>query len=217
MVGDPFERLRADDEQTASSAPSSRGLIWIAAIVTFIALTLGLAIYGQRGRSSASAASGIALGGPFTLSAPDGHVFTEANLAGKPYALYFGYTRCPDVCPTSLARLARLRKRLGVDGGKFAIVFVSVDPAHDKPADIGRYVAMFGTPIIGLTGTPAQLKPMEKNWGVYVNQVPQAGGDYTIDHSAVTYLMGADGRFAALLDPNESDDAALAELRRLVG
>ena len=156
------------------------------------------------------------IGGPFTLSDPAGHSVTDATLAGKPYTLYFGYTRCPDICPTSLSRMARLRQRLGPAGNRFNIVFVSVDPAHDTPAFIGRYVQLFGTPIIGLTGTEAQLTTIEQAYHVFVRHVPLPGGDYTIDHSAEIYLMDANGRFVGAIEHNDSDEAAFAKLRRLV-
>ena len=95
------------------------------------------------------------IGGPFTLVGSDGQPFSSSRLAGKPAAVFFGFTHCPDVCPTTLARLTKLRKQLGDDG--FSIVFVSVDPERDKPADVGRYTTLFDTPVIGLTGSPAQI------------------------------------------------------------
>jgi len=155
--------------------------------------------------------------GAFSLTAADGKIVSNESLKGKPYAIFFGFTRCPDVCPTTLARMARLRKQLGSDGDKFAIVFVSVDPEHDKPADIGRYVGLFGTPVIGLTGNKAQLDKATKNFGVYVAKVPQPGGDYTIDHTASVYLMDRNGRFVTTIDYAEGDATALAKLKRIIG
>ena len=192
-----------------------RKLLWIAAGV---AAVLGMAVIYDQGRQTAAPprADAPAFGGPFSLTAPDGTTVTDRSLAGRPYAIFFGFTRCPDVCPTSLARMARLRRQLGADGMKFAIVFVSVDPGHDRPADLGRYVAMFGTPIIGLTGTEAQLAQIKKGYGVYSAKVPQPGGDYTIDHTAAIYLMGADGRLFGTIDPQEADAVALAKLQRMI-
>ena len=187
------------------------------------ALALLIAIGGmafaltRTGGGPPSAASQSSIGGPFALIAANGAPFSEQNIAGKPFAIYFGYTRCPDVCPTSLARMARLRKQLGADGDKFAIVFVSVDPEHDKPQAIGEYVKLFGTPIIGLTGNEAQLKAIERSYGVYVNKVPQPGGDYLVDHSAAILLMDGNARLFDIIDHNEPDPSALAKLKRLVG
>lgn len=188
-----------------------RTALWL---VVGMAVLIGLAVIYKRGHSAGDYAH--AFGGPFTLTAPDGTTVTEKTLAGKPYAIFFGFTRCPDVCPTSLARMARLRKQLGPEGMKFNIVFVSVDPGHDKPADLGNYVALFGAPILGLTGTDAQLDQIKKGYGVYSAKVPQPGGDYTIDHTAAIYLMTAKGEFAGTIDHHESDSIALAKLKRAI-
>ena len=204
----------ADPEEGAGGRVSARWVLWL---LVGIVGALGLALAGHRVPAPDPAGTyATAFGGPFTLTAPDGTIVSDRTLAGRPYAIYFGYTRCPDVCPTTLARLARLRQQLGRDGGKLAIIFVSVDPGHDKPVDIGRYVALFGTPILGLSGTPAQLARIEKGFGVYVRKVPQAGGDYTIDHTATVYLIGPRGEFVTTIDHDESDTAALEKLRRLV-
>ena len=111
-------------------------------LLVTIVFAIGLILYAAKSNRAATKADNLTstLGGPFELAARDGSTVTNQTLAGKPYAIFFGYTRCPDVCPTSLARMARLRKQLGADGKKFNIVFVSVDPEHDKPADIASYV-----------------------------------------------------------------------------
>lgn len=193
------------------------GAVWKWALGLGLAFAIGLAIaLTPRGESSNLAAE-TSLGGPFTLTAPDGKPFTLASLGGKPFAVYFGFTRCPDVCPTTLSRLARLRSKMGADGSKFAIVFVSVDPGHDTPQSVGEYVKLFGTPIIALTGSEAQLKPVEKAYGVYVNKVPQPGGDYTVDHSSAVLLMDGQGRLADIIGHDDPDPAALAKLKALAG
>jgi protein SCO1 len=157
-----------------------------------------------------------AVGGPFALTAADGSTVTDLSLKGRPFALFFGFTRCPDVCPTTLARLAKLRGQMGQGGEKLQIVFVSVDPESDTPADIGQYTAMFGTPIIGLTGTADQIAAIAKAYHIYYAKVPQDGGNYTVDHSATVFLMDRDGKLQSTLDMKESDGAALAKLNRLV-
>lgn len=209
---DPMEPV----EEEAKNSSSPRWIIWL--VVLLVADGLGLAVVSRGGSGASDPASGYAnaFGGPFTLTAPDGSTVTEKTLAGRPYAIFFGFTRCPDVCPTSLARMARLRKQLGPDGMKFKIVFVSVDLGHDKPADLGNYVALFGTPIIGLTGTDAQLEQIKKGYGVFSAKVPQPGGDYTIDHTAAIYLMTAKGEFSGTIDHQESDATALEKLKRLI-
>jgi len=184
--------------------------------VGMIALTAAaLALAACQGAKAPPPAASGGIGGPFSLIAPDGSTVTDKTFAGKPFAIYFGYTRCPDVCPTSLSRMARLRKALGPAGDRFAIVFVSVDPEHDKPKAIGEYVKLFGTPIIGLTGSEAQLKTIEREYGVYVNKVPQKNGDYLVDHSAATLLFDGRGQLADIISPDQPDAEALAKLRAL--
>lgn len=195
-----------------------RIVLWAAALLA-IGLWLGLLYAGQSGSNGQSRSDGFAdaFGGSFALTAPDGSTVSDKTLAGKPYAIFFGFTRCPDVCPTNLARMARLRAQLKADGDKFAIVFVSVDPEKDTPQIIGEYVKLFGTPIIGLTGSEAQLAQIKKGFAVFSEKVPTKGGDYTVDHTATTYLMTANGKFAGTIDHQESDTVALEKLQRLVG
>ena len=210
------------DEAPVGGIAAIRKLLWVMAAVA--ALLGGLLYFGLEGSGAdnqAPVAAKLPFGGPFELIAADGSVLTEKNLAGKPYAIFFGFTRCPDVCPTTLSRMALWRKQLGKDGEKFNIVFVSVDPARDKPSDIGSYVELFDTPIIAATGTHAQLAQIRKGFGVYVKKVPldpvNLGGDYTIDHTAGIFLMDAQGHLSSIIDHHESERTALEKLRMLVG
>lgn len=186
-----------------------------------VALVLGAGLVAMfaPGRTPAPAGEGgyaDSVGGPFKLTAPDGSRVTNETLQGTPFAIFFGFTRCPDVCPTTLSRMAQLRKQLGPDGDKFRIVFVSVDPGYDSPEDIGRYVELFGTPVLGLTGTDAEVNAAVKAYRAFYEKVPTKGGDYTIDHTASVYLMDADGRLQSIIAYDETDANALAKLRRLV-
>ena len=160
---------------------------------------------------------GDTVGGAFSLTAPDGSTVTDQTLKGQPFAIFFGFTRCPDVCPTTLSRLAQLRTRMGEDGDKFRIVFVSVDPGYDSPEDIGRYVDLFDTPIIGLTGSDEAIAKTADAYHAFYQKVPVEGGDYTIDHTAAVYLMDADGKLQSIIDYHESPAASLAKLERLIG
>lgn len=159
----------------------------------------------------------IAVGGPFSLTDSNGLPFSSVKLAGKPFAIFFGFTHCPDVCPTTLARLARLRGQLGRGEDSFAIVFVTVDPERDGPQEVGRYTALFNTPVIGLTGTPAAIEQVKKQFGVFSQKVAQPNSDYSVDHTAATFLIGPDGKFVATIAPEEGDSAALAKLKRIIG
>ena len=155
------------------------------------------------------------IGGPFTLTDGDGKAFSSTKVAGKPYAIFFGFTHCPDVCPTTLARLTKLRKQLGKGDGAFDILFVTVDPERDGPKEVGAYSGLFNTPITGLTGSPAQIETVKKQFGIFSEKVPMEGGDYTVNHTATVILMDKNGKFLATIAPEEGDDVALAKLKRL--
>ena len=207
----------------ADPAPTDRGssrlrvmrmILWV-----LVLLAPGAGLYALLNRSEQSpeaATYADAVGGPFTLTAPDGSTVTHEALAGKPFAIFFGFTRCPDVCPTTLARLAQLRERMGEDGDGFEIVFVSVDPESDTPEDIGRYVALFDTPILGLTGTKAQIDAIVGAYHAFYEKVPTEGGGYTVDHTASVFLMDREGKLQSIIDHHESAETSLDKLERLV-
>lgn len=153
-------------------------------------------------------------GGPFTLLGADGQPFGTEQLKGKPYALFFGFTHCPDTCPTTLARLVKLRRRAGGDSA-LDIVFVTVDPERDGPKEMAAYSKAFGAPIIGLTGSASQIQKVEKQFGIFAQKVPTGDGDYTMDHTATVLLFDRNGKFLATLAPDEEDGAALDKLKRL--
>jgi protein SCO1/2 len=191
-----------------------RMILWVAvAIAGLVALTLALR---PAAAPQASISTTMAkLGGPFTLTGSDGQPFSSARLAGRPYAIFFGFTHCPDVCPTTLARLARLSKALGPDDTVFERVFISVDPERDKPADMARFSALFGTPIIGLTGSPEEIERVKKLYGIYSKKVPLPGGDYSVDHTATVLLFDRRGHFTSTIATDEGDGPALEKLRAL--
>jgi protein SCO1/2 len=155
------------------------------------------------------------IGGPFTLVGSDGKPFSSAKLAGKPYAIFFGFTLCPDVCPTTLARMAKLRQELGGGNKAFEIIFVTVDPERDGPSQVGKYAELFDTPIIGLTGSPAQIEQVKKQFGIFSKKVPDGSGDYSVDHTSTVLLFDRKGGFVATIAPEEQDSAALAKLKRI--
>jgi protein SCO1/2 len=219
-MADPFPEI----EDGSSPQRQTEGLkILRIALWGVVALVVGVALVAMlapdRTPSTNDQASYADLiGGPFALTAPDGSRVTDQTLKGTPFAIFFGFTRCPDVCPTTLSRMAQLRKQLGPDGDKFRIVFVSVDPSYDSPEDIGRYVELFGTPILGLTGTDAEVDKAVKAYRAFYQKVPtNEGADYTIDHTASVYLMDASGKLQSIIAYDETAPSALAKLKRLVG
>jgi protein SCO1/2 len=219
-MADPFPELEEEPspQRQAEGLKTLRLALWgVVALVVGVGLVAMLA--PDRSPSPTDQASYADLvGGAFALTAPDGSRVTDQTLKGMPFAIFFGFTRCPDVCPTTLSRMAQLRKQLGPDGEKFRIVFVSVDPGYDSPQDIGRYVALFGTPILGLTGTDKEVDTAVKAYRAFYQKVPtNDGADYTIDHTASVYLMDADGKLQSIISYDETPQNALAKLKRLVG
>jgi protein SCO1/2 len=191
-----------------------RLLLWV--LVALVAGTV--AFLALQGPAESPATSQMSpLGGPFTLVGSDGKPFLSARLNGRPYAIFFGFTHCPDVCPTTLARLVRLRDQLGKGPEAFTIVFVTVDPERDGPEEVGGYAKAFGSPIVGLTGSPAQIDRVKKQFGIYSQKVADGDGGYTVDHTATVLLFGKDGKFDSTIAHEEQDPPALAKLERLAG
>jgi protein SCO1/2 len=155
------------------------------------------------------------IGGPFTLTASSGKPFSSAQLNGKPAAVFFGFTHCPDVCPTTLARLTKLRRELGKGDDALSIVFISVDPERDTPAEVDTYMKLYDTPVIGLTGTPAQIDQVKKQYGIFSRKVSQPGGGYSVDHTATVILLDRNGQFSSTISMEEGNEVALDKLRRI--
>ena len=155
------------------------------------------------------------IGGPFTLTGSDGKTFSSTALAGKTHAIFFGFTHCPDVCPTTLARMVRLRQQLGAGDRPFEILFVTVDPERDGPAEVGKYAELFNSPVTGLTGSPPQIAQVKKQFGIFSQKVPDSSGGYSVDHTSTVLLFDRKGDFGGTIAPEEGDKAALAKLKRI--
>lgn len=161
--------------------------------------------------------SGVAaIGGPFELTTHRGQTFTNADVAGKPYLMFFGFTHCPDVCPTTLSELTSLMEELGPDADRFTPLFITVDSERDSQEKLAEYMTAFDSRIIGLRGTPEQTDAAVKAFKAYYKKVPLEGGEYTMDHTAGVFLMSADGRFIGTLDMHEPRETQIAKLRRLI-
>lgn len=187
-----------------------RIVLWV--LVAMAAVAAG-ALYWREASSRQPQPTQVSFGGPFTLVDSKGQTFQSSRLAGRPYAVFFGFTNCPDVCPTTLARLVKLRRQLG-DEDAFRIVFITVDPERDGPAEVGRYAGLFDSPVIGLTGSPAQIARVKKDYGIY-SEKAGTGDNYSVDHTATVLLFDKTGRFQSTISHDETDAAALAKLRRL--
>lgn len=171
-----------------------------------------IAVYFALARSGPSAPSPSAIGGPFSLVAQDGRTYTDADFKGEPKLVFFGYTHCPDVCPTTLFDMTQVFQKLGADT-KVAGIFITIDPERDTPAVMKDYMSSFDPRIVGLSGTRAAIDPVMKEYRVYAHKVPTDGDDYIMDHSAIIYLMDKQGRFVNAFNLDRPPDAAAQQLQ----
>lgn len=153
------------------------------------------------------------IGGPFRLQSTLGHEISDADFKGRPLLLYFGYTHCPDICPTTLAHMALVLKAVGAPG-KVKAAFITVDPERDTLPILKEYLSNFDNDIIGLWGTPSQVAQVEKAFRVVALRVPEPGGGYTIDHTSLVFLMDKGGRFVGPFDVDLPPKAAAELLRQ---
>lgn len=193
-----------------------RGLATGPAIFAVVVLGMLAGTGAYLWRQSSSVASVAQIGGPFVLVDQSGRPFTQRNLVGKPTALFFGFTYCPEICPTTLAALSSWMKALGPDADRLNVAFVTIDPERDTPVQLAHYLSSFDPRIHGLTGTPANIATIAREYHVYYRKVPLAGGGYTMDHSSAIYLMDAHGGFSGVIGYQEASPRAISKLRALV-
>jgi protein SCO1 len=185
------------------------------ALVAAALLFTGLSYFGLGSlREKATSFAGV--GGPFALTSARGGVVDSASLAGNPYAVFFGFTHCPEVCPTALYEMSALLERLGEDAKSFRVFFITVDPERDTAEMMKDYMANFDPRIEGLVPGLAQLPKLAADFRVHYAKVPTSDGGYTMDHTASIFLMDADGRFAGTLAYGEAADMREAKLRKLL-
>ena len=156
---------------------------------------------------------------PFRLTTHTGKTFTDADLLGKPTLLYFGFTYCPDICPTELGYVAKVMRALGADGDRVRPVFVSVDPDRDTPQKLADYVPLFDKRLVGLVGTPTETDAICKAYGVFHQKSTPVSKDpnyYLIDHSSTIFLLDAQGRIADTLDSDIPVVVAIARVQRVL-
>jgi len=198
----------------ASTLNRVRLLLWLLVALAIVgAAALLLIPRSLPPHETPSIATGS--GRAFTLMDGTGKPFSSQALAGKPYAIYFGFTRCGDVCPMTLSRLAKLRRQAANDQA-MRIVFVTIDPANDGPKEVGQYAALFDSPIIGLTGTKPQIEQVKKQYGIFAEPVPHAPMGKQMEHTATVLLFDRSGRIAGTISPDEPDSDALGKIRKLV-
>ncbi|HAH08545.1 MAG TPA: SCO family protein [Alphaproteobacteria bacterium] len=156
------------------------------------------------------------LGAPFVLQSSKGGAFDSAQLKGRPYALFFGFTYCPDICPTTVAELSNHLEALGPAAQDFKVLFVSVDPARDTPEVLKDFLSNFDPRIIGLTGTTEQIESVTQAYAAYAKRVALDGGNYTMDHSASVFLFDGKGQLVSTLDFKEKPAVKLEKLKMLL-
>ena len=171
-------------------------------------------IFIVTGRSPAPIALQSTVGGPFNLTDQNDKPITDQDLKGHPFLVFFGFTHCPDICPTTLFEVSEIFRTLGPRASGMRALFVTVDPERDTPAVLKDYLSSFDPRVIGVTGDPAAIAAMEKSYRVYAKKVPLDGGNYTMDHTALVYLMDKDGRFVAPFNMKRRPEEAAADLQR---
>ena len=183
---------------------------FVAGLVLFAAVVL--LVMGREGAPSLPQVA--AIGGPFSLTDQNGRTVTDQDLKGKPFLVFFGFTNCPDICPTTMFEISEVLKKLGPEADRTRALFITVDPERDTPAALKDYVSSFDPHIIALTGTPEAIAAVAKAYRAYYRRVPAKDGGYTMDHLALVYLMGKDGRFVSRFKLDRPIDASVAELRK---
>ncbi|KLK89846.1 photosynthetic protein synthase I [Microvirga vignae] len=186
-------------------------------LVVFLAglgILLGTALFIFQPQQQQSAGR-VPIGGPFRLTSHEGKPFTDADLKGKPFVVFFGFTHCPEVCPTTLYDLTQDLASLGSDADKLRVAFITVDPAQDTPELMKTYLSSFDPRIVGLTGTEEEIAAVAKAYKIFYRKVPTDNG-YTMDHSATIFLMDSKGEFYGTSNLQETAEIRRSKLKQLI-
>jgi len=199
-----------ENAATSPALRTARLVLWALVAVAAIAATV---IYFTRPFER----SGGMFGGPFEMSSTQGGRFTQADLAGTPSLMFFGYTFCPDVCPLTLAQAQAWKAELGLGADDLRVLFVTVDPERDSLEQVTAYLSNFGDDVIGLAGTQEQTDQIKRSYGVFSEKVEADGAaTYLVNHTASIYLIDDDGQFVGTIAYEEDRQTALDKIRRLV-
>ena len=204
---------------TDPKTPSPRVLYATLGLLLAV-LLIGAGAFMWLGGNGGNGGNGaLSIGGPFTLEDGDGKPVTDRDYRGKYMLVYFGYTFCPDVCPTTLNAVADAMDKLGPEAARVQPLFITVDPKRDTPAVVKQYAAAFGPKVLGLTGTDAEIAKVAKEYRVYYAEHRTGTGpnDYSMDHSSFLYLMSPNGSFLAPVRADQSGDEIAASLKKLMG
>ena len=191
---------------------ANRTLVIVTAFTASLLVGLLVMLWAMGGVKGVTAPA--AIGGPFQLVDQSGATVTEKDLQGKPSIVFFGFTHCPDVCPTALFEMSEILRAMGKDADRVNAYFISVDPERDNRQAMQDYLSSFDPHLKGLTGDPEAISKVLSAYRVYAKKVPLKDGDYTMDHTALTYLMDRDGRFVAPFNLNRKPEEAAADLKK---
>jgi protein SCO1/2 len=191
---------------------TNRTLVIVTAFTASLLIGLLVLLWAMGGVRGVTAPA--AIGGPFQLTDQSGAVVTEKNLQGKPSIIFFGFTHCPDVCPTALFEMSEILRAMGKDADRVNAYFISGDPERDSKDAMKAYLSSFDPHLKGLTGDPEAISKVLSAYRVYAKKVPLKDGDYTMDHTALTYLMDRDGKFVAPFNLNRKPEEAAADLKK---
>ena len=193
---------------------TSRVALLLAAFLGGLVLFFGAILVFSKHVPSPIGQAVAGVGGPFHLEDQNGKPVTDQDMKGHPFLVFFGFTHCPDICPTTLFDVSQVLKTLGPDADRAGALFITVDPERDTPAVLKDYLSNFDPHLRGLTGDPDAIKAVAKAYRVYYKKVPLEGGDYTMDHTAIVYLMSKDGHFIAPFNLKRRPEVAAADLRQ---
>jgi protein SCO1/2 len=191
---------------------TARPLVVIGAFAGSLVVGLVLVLWLTGGLRHVTAPA--AIGGPFQLTDQTGQTVTEKSMLGRPSLVFFGFTHCPDVCPTTLFEMSEVLKAMGKDADRVNAYYISVDPERDTQAAMKEYLSSFDPRLKGLTGSPQQVAKVLSEYRVYAKKVPLKDGDYTMGHTALIYLMDRDGKFVAPFNINRKPEDAASDLKR---
>jgi protein SCO1 len=191
---------------------TARPLVVIGAFSASLVVGLVLMLWVMGGLRHVTAPA--AIGGPFQLTDQTGQTVTEKSMQGRPSLIFFGFTHCPDVCPTTLFEISEVLKAMGKDAEGVNAYYISVDPERDTQAAMKEYLSSFDPRLKGLTGNAEEIAKVLSEYRVYAKKVPLKDGDYTMDHTALIYLMDRDGKFVSPFNVNRKPEDAASDLKR---
>jgi protein SCO1/2 len=190
---------------------TTRPLVVIGAFSASLVVGLVLMLWVMGGLRHVTAPA--AIGGPFRLTDQSGQTVTDKSMQGRPSLIFFGFTHCPDVCPTTLFEISEVLKAMGADADRVNAYYISVDPERDTQAAMKEYLSSFDPRLKGLTGNTEEIAKVLSEYRVYAKKVPLKDGDYTMDHTALVYLMDRNGKFVSPFNMNRKPEDAASDLK----